>query len=98
MSFQKLPKSVPDQKSQVSHHSDGSELIPSEVKSDLENNDHLVSGYTQDDEGIINNYAVEPAMSKATYPSSKQQLRYVYLGAGAIAFVIILLLISFGVS
>lgn len=86
------------QKSQIPHYSDGSELIPSEIKSDLQSKDNLVAGYTKDDEGIINNYAVEPDMSTATYPTRKQQLRYVFLGAGAIAFVAILLLITVAVS
>jgi hypothetical protein len=86
------------QKSQIPHYSDGSELIPSEIKSDLQNNDDLVAGYTKDDEGIINNYALEPAMSATTYPTPKQQFRYVFLGAGAIVFVATLLLIAVAVS
>jgi hypothetical protein len=87
-----------DQKIQISHYSDGSELIPSEIKSDLQSSDNLVAGYTKDDEGIINNYALEPDISAATYPTPKQQLRYVFLGAGAILFVATLLLIAFAVS
>jgi hypothetical protein len=87
-----------DQKMQIPHHSDGSELIPAEIKSNLESNDNLVTGYTKDDEGIINNYAIEPDMSAATEPTSKQQLRYVFLGVGAIFFVATLLIIAFSVS
>jgi hypothetical protein len=56
------------------------------------------SGYTKDDEGIINNYAVEPAMSAATYPTPKQQLRYLFLGAGAMVFVGIIFWITFAIS
>jgi hypothetical protein len=43
-------------------------LIPSETNSDLQDNDDLVKGYTKDDEGLINNYAVKPA----GYPSPRQ--------------------------
>ena len=85
-------------KQQISHCSDGSELIPSEIKSDLQSRDNLIAGYTIDDEGITNNYALEPAISQATYPTNQQQLRYVFLGVGAIVFVSTLLLISFAVS
>jgi hypothetical protein len=87
-----------EQNRQISHYSDGRELIPSEIKSDLEKNDNLVDGYTKDDEGIINNYAIEPDMSAATYPTPKQQLRYVFLGVGAIVFVATFLFIAFAVS
>ncbi len=83
---------------QISHYSDGRGLIPAEIKSNLQSHDYLVSGYTRDDEGIINNYAREPAMSTATYPTHQQQLRYVFLGVGAIAFVATFLLIAFAVS
>jgi hypothetical protein len=88
----------PDNSEKVVHNSDGSELIPSEVPVELPNQDNLVAGYTKDDEGIINNYAVEPAMTAATYPTSKQQLRYVFWGVGAIVFVSVILLIAFSIS
>lgn len=87
-----------DQKSKTSHHSDGSELVPAEITSENQLNDKIVAGYTADDEGIINNYAVEPPMFAATYPNRKQQLRYVFLGAGAIVFLGMILLITFAIS
>lgn len=34
-----------------------------------------------DEEGILNNYAVEPEIYKARYPSAKQQRRYISLRA-----------------
>ncbi|MDY7007771.1 MAG: ssl1498 family light-harvesting-like protein [Cyanobacteriota bacterium] len=37
-------------------------------------------------------------MYAATYPTPKQQLRYISLGAVAVGFVVTLLLISVGVS
>jgi hypothetical protein len=92
------PTITPDESAKFAHYSDGSELIPSEIKSDFQSNENLVAGYTKDDEGIINSYALEPAMSAATYPTPKQQLRYVFWGAGAIVFVATLLLITFAVS
>lgn len=87
-----------DQKVQIPRYSDGSELIPSEIKSNSQSNNNLVTGYTKDDEGIINNYGVEPDMYPATEPTSKQQLRYVLLGGGAVVFVATLWLIAFAVS
>lgn len=83
---------------QIPHYSDGSELIPSEIKPDLQSKEHLAAGYTKDDEGIINNFAQEPAISVATYPTRQQQFRYLFLGAGAIILVATLLLIGFAVS
>ncbi len=83
------------------HPSDGSELIPAEVQS----NSHpdgsklpdgsLPPGYTIDDEGIENNYAIEPDMSFTKYPSPKQQQRYIFLGIGALFFVALLVLIAY---
>jgi hypothetical protein len=89
---------TPDEKVESVHYSDGSELIPSEVKSKLQSKENLVAGYTKDDEGIINNYGLEPDMFAASYPTPKQQLRYVFLGVGALVLVSTLLLIGFAVS
>jgi hypothetical protein len=80
------------------HPSDGTELIPSEIHSDVDSNEELPLGYTQDDEGLMNNFATEPDMSKATYPTPKKQLRYIFIGIGAIMFVALLLLIASAVS
>jgi hypothetical protein len=93
------------EKKAVAHPpSDGSELIPAEVQANTREegsksfNKPLGSGYRVDDEGIVNNYAIEPEMSEAKYPSPKQQRRYIFLGAAAILFVALALLIAFGVS
>lgn len=53
---------------------------------------------TQLDNGILNNYAVEPEMYFATYPSSDQQERYIKQAAIASFLVASLLLISLAVS
>lgn len=85
----------------VAHHnSDGSELIPAQVKANtgFDSKTPISKGYTVDDEGIINNYATEPDTSLANYPSPEQQKRYIFLGAGATLFVAIALGISFTVS
>ncbi|ACK74130.1 conserved hypothetical protein (plasmid) [Gloeothece citriformis PCC 7424] len=87
-----------NQEAKLVHYSDGSELIPSEISLDFQSDNTLILGYTRDDEGIINNYAVEPGMSVATYPTPKQQLRYIFWGAGAIALVSTSLLIALAVS
>lgn len=88
----------------VYHSSDGSELVPAEVQASVrkeENsspNEPLADGFTVDDEGLFNNYAVEPDMLNAEYPSPKQQKRYVLLGAAATLFVTFLLWLAFSAS
>ncbi|MFM2311419.1 MAG: hypothetical protein RLZZ04_695 [Cyanobacteriota bacterium] len=89
----------------IAHHtSDGSELIPAEVragtKEEINQRQHkpLKAGYTIDDEGIMNNYAAEPATSLANYPSPEQQKRYLLMGVGATLLISSLLAIAFTVS
>ncbi|MFB2933694.1 photosystem II assembly protein Psb34, partial [Aerosakkonemataceae cyanobacterium BLCC-F154] len=36
--------------------------------------------YTTNEEGILNNYAVEPPVYFAEYPSQEQQQRYLFQG------------------
>ena len=84
--------------------SDGSELIPAEVQASMRHNDEALTadapipGTTVDDEGRIDNFPTEPKVYPATYPSRQQQLRYVFLGAGAILFIAILIWISVSIS
>lgn len=93
-----------EDKVRAHHTSDGSELIPAEIKSGTKEeinqrqNKSLKAGYTVDDEGIINNYAVEPDTSFANYPSSEQQKRYIFMGVGSTLLVTISLAIAFTVS
>jgi hypothetical protein len=86
---------------EVRHHSDGSELIPAEVQVRMRRNDRqapLVSGYTVDDEGLLNSYAIEPATYFAEYPTPKQQRRYIFQGAIATLLVTLTVLTAFSVS
>jgi hypothetical protein len=53
---------------------------------------------TQDERGILNNFAVEPTLYFADAPSAKQQRRYLIQGAVAIAFVATLVGIALTVS
>ena len=53
---------------------------------------------TQLDNGVLNNYAVEPEMYYATYPSPEQQQRYALQGALATLLVATLVLVSLAVS
>jgi hypothetical protein len=53
---------------------------------------------TQDERGILNNYASEPRMYFAEYPSSAQQRQYMFQGALAIALVTTLFGIALTVS
>ncbi|MEO0538343.1 MAG: ssl1498 family light-harvesting-like protein [Cyanobacteria bacterium P01_A01_bin.123] len=50
------------------------------------------------DNGVLNNYAMEPAISLASYPSREQQRRYALQGACAALLVTVLFVISFAVS
>ena len=53
---------------------------------------------TQLDNGILNNYAVEPAMTYQEYPTAWEQKRYLQQGAVAAFIVTALALVSFAVS
>ncbi len=53
---------------------------------------------TQLDNGTLNNYAVEPKMSYAEYPTVYEQRRYLQQGAIATILVTALVLVSFVVS
>jgi hypothetical protein len=54
--------------------------------------------YTVDETGVMNNYAVEPGVYLAAYPSVEQQRRYLIQGAGATLLVTATLLTAFVVS
>ncbi|MBK4729394.1 ssl1498 family light-harvesting-like protein [Oxynema sp. CENA135] len=53
---------------------------------------------TTDERGILNNYATEPKMYYAKYPSQAQQRRYMLQGAFSILLFTGLLLVAAGVS
>lgn len=53
---------------------------------------------TQLDNGILNNYAVEPEVYFATYPSPEQQQRYALQGALASLLVAGLFMVTLAVS
>ncbi len=54
--------------------------------------------YTTNEEGILNNYATEPAMYYAEYPSVEQQRQYAFQGAVAVLFVAVTFLMALAVS
>lgn len=54
--------------------------------------------YTKDDDGRINNFAVEPKTYAAEPPSSQQQKTYIVLGLVAAALVTGLIVIATVVS
>ncbi len=53
---------------------------------------------TINESGILNNYANEPQMYCATYPSQEEQRQYAVQGAFATLLVTTLILVAFGVS
>ena len=54
--------------------------------------------YTRNEEGLLNNYATEPVVYFAEFPSVDQQRQYALQGAIATVFVSVLLLIAVSVS
>lgn len=54
--------------------------------------------YTTNEDGILNNYATEPAMYFSEYPSPEQQQRYAFQGAIAALLVSITILVAVSVS
>jgi hypothetical protein len=54
--------------------------------------------YTTDTEGKLNNYAVEPTVYVASYPTIDEQQHYALQGAIAALLVVSLMLVSFAVS
>ena len=53
---------------------------------------------TTDERGILNNYATEPNLYYADYPSQEQQKRYAFWGGIATLFVTAVVLAAFAVS
>ncbi len=54
--------------------------------------------YTTSNEGLLNNYATEPAVYYAEYPSPEQQRQYALQGAIATLFVTALTLVAFAAN
>ncbi|MBZ8181838.1 photosystem II assembly protein Psb34 [Oscillatoria salina] len=54
--------------------------------------------YTEEDGGLINNFAVEPKVYKAEAPTKKQQRNYLILGVMAAILVGGLFFVAFSVS
>jgi hypothetical protein len=54
--------------------------------------------YTVNNEGLLNNYAIEPPVYPAEYPSPNQQQRYALQGAIAALFVAFTVLTAIAVS
>lgn len=53
---------------------------------------------TINEEGILNNYATEPEMYYAAYPSTEEQRSYAFQGAVAALFITAIILVALGVS
>lgn len=53
---------------------------------------------TTDEQGRLNNYATEPDVYYAQYPSPEQQQRYRFQGAVAVLFITLTVLTAFAVS
>lgn len=54
--------------------------------------------YTEDEAGLMNNFAVEPKMYEAQPPSSKEKRNYIILGSLAASLVVGLCVVAVAVS
>ncbi|HEY9640006.1 MAG TPA: ssl1498 family light-harvesting-like protein [Coleofasciculaceae cyanobacterium] len=54
--------------------------------------------YTTSNEGLLNNYAVEPAVYLAEYPFPEEQRRYAFQAAIATLFVTLTILTALAIS
>jgi hypothetical protein len=76
------------------------ELIPAEAASRMAREGQgfmqapAFNGATVDQEGLTNNYGIEPAMYFATMPSVDQARNYLYQGLAATALVVTLIVTS----
>jgi hypothetical protein len=89
--------------STIAGRGDGTELVPTEVNARIrrEKGEFLrpaVAGATVDQEGLANNYALEPNMYLAVYPSPEQQRSYLFQGAAAFLLVALTLVTAVAVS
>lgn len=80
------------------------ELVPAEARSRMqrEGNEFLnrpfLNGATVDQEGLTNNYAVEPPMYAALFPSPEQARQYAFQAVAATALIVGLIATSVAVS
>ena len=54
--------------------------------------------FTEDESGLLNNFAVEPKMYEAEPPSEQQKKTYIILGAVSAALVVGLCIVAITVS
>ncbi|MBD2158883.1 ssl1498 family light-harvesting-like protein [Leptolyngbya sp. FACHB-16] len=84
--------------------SDGSELVPAEALSRMQREGRSflrrpsLNGATVDQEGLTNNYAVEPEMYYAAFPSQEQARQYAIQGLAAATLIAGLIIMSLAVS
>jgi hypothetical protein len=54
--------------------------------------------YTEEEGGLLNNFAVEPKVYSSEPPTKKQQIQYIVLGLGALGLIGGLFFVAFAVS
>ncbi len=79
------------------------ELVPAEAYARMQRNGTefrrpAANGATVDQEGLTNNYAIEPDMYAAVFPSPEQARQYAFQAAAAALLVVGLILTSAAVS
>ena len=79
------------------------ELVPAEAQSRMQREGAdfrrpLSNGATVDQEGLSNNYAVEPTMYAAVFPSPEQARQYALQAAAAAVLIVGLIVTSAAVS
>jgi hypothetical protein len=80
------------------------ELVPTEVRSRMQREGDRflkrpsLNGSTVDQEGLTNNYAVEPTVYYSLFPSPEQMKQYALQGAAAVLLITGLIITSVAVS
>ena len=105
LDFKAIARQVPSaQPTQSSKTLLGDELIPTEARSRMTREGQrfmrrpTINGATVDQEGLTNNYAVEPALYYALFPSPEQAREYALQAGLSILFVTSIIFTAFAVS
>ncbi len=105
LDFKAIARQVPSAKlAQSSQERQGDGLIPTETRSRMtrEGNRFMrrpdINGATVDQEGLTNNYAVEPKLYYALFPSPEQAREYALQAGFAALFVTSIIVTAFVVS
>ena len=105
LDFKAIARQVPSARlAQSSDALQGDELIPTEIRSRMTREGQrfmrrpAINGMTVDQEGLTNNYAVEPELYYALFPSPEQAREYALQAGLSVLFVSSIIFTAFAVS